>query len=72
MSVIELVSYPPPHQTVSYMRVGALPILPTTGSPVLSTETGGQRVFMKILKEEKGESLHPWDKAHLVMIYDLF
>ena len=49
------------------MRVGALPILPTTGSPVLSTETGGQRVFMKILKEEKGESLHPWDKAHLVM-----
>lgn len=53
MSVIELMYEPPPHQTVSYMRVGALPILPTTGSSVLSTETDGQRVFNENFKRKR-------------------
>ena len=29
-------------------------------------------VYYIILFADMEESLHPWDKAHLVMVYDLF
>lgn len=44
-----------PHQTISSVRVGALSILPTNGSLVLSTETGDQKIFNKKFKRNKRE-----------------
>ena len=37
-----------------------------------SQETPGNVVYYIDWFADVEESLHPWDKAHLVMVYDLF